>query len=375
MVSQLKTLIQELEEWARHKALPFWADTAQDEQGGWYEDLSLNREPNTEKIRRLRVQARQIYVYSVAHKMKWYSGHEIIPNSLGFMTQYGLSPDTLPGFIHLLASDYSISNNKRDLYDHAFYLLACGWAYHATGERRALTLANEIADFIDYALLSPNGGWRESSEGNLPRRQNPHMHLFEACLALYDITKEKRWMNYAHRIFNLFEIHFFDPKNHAINEFFEDDWKIITGLKGQSVEPGHAAEWVWLLKLYEDYSGVDTSDYAEKLYNRICASKTVFLNDKEHIDGSIIRSTKRLWVQTEFIKAHIAQMARGNTHAENRAVATIKTFFECYLEDNGTWVDQIDNNGLSISTTIPTSTFYHVMCMIHGACEHALIRD
>jgi len=85
-------------------------------------------------------------------------------------------------------------------------------------------------------------------------------------------------------IFNLFEIHFFDPKNHAINEFFEDDWKIITGLKGQSVEPGHAAEWVWLLKLYEDYSGVDTSDYAEKLYNRICASKTVFLNDKEHIE-------------------------------------------------------------------------------------------
>ncbi|MBN9011423.1 MAG: AGE family epimerase/isomerase, partial [Rhizobiales bacterium] len=78
---------------------------------------------------------------------------------------------------------------------------------------------------IDHTLAAPNGGWAESDRHELPRRQNPHMHLFEASLALYEITGEPAHLARASSIFDLFRQRFFDPRHRVIREYFGLDWR------------------------------------------------------------------------------------------------------------------------------------------------------
>lgn len=358
-MSALNKQAQRLERWVRDAALPFWATQARDLDGGWYEHLKLDKSPDAEAIRRLRVQARQVYVYALADRLKWYDGARDVANStFDFMVDKGYMPDGKPGFVHLLEPKCTVHDPRRDLYDHAFFLLAC-----ANVGRRGDKIAAELLKFIEAKMTSKHGGWLEGVPHQLPRRQNPHMHLFEASMAYYDLSGDKSWLKYTNRVYKIFKNHIFDPDHHIIREFFTDDWQYWSVPKGDSAEPGHGVEWVWLLGQYERYSGVDTSKYAEKLYDRAFRGQRDFLNDEEDITGKVRRDTKRLWVQTEVVKCHLAQCERGATANGDMAAAAIEGLFQYYLNDDGSWVDQINSDGKPIAKTIPVSTFYHVICM------------
>ena len=54
---------------------------------------------------------------------------------------------------------------------------------------------------------------------------------------------------------------------------------------------------------------------------------------------------------------------RGQTGAADCAAALIDGLFGLYLNSDGTWNDQLNACGANIATTIPVSTFYHILCM------------
>ncbi len=354
-------------DWAIQAALPFWAERAIDERGGFYEDLDLSARPNVDAIRRVRVQTRQVYVYAQATHLGWYDGREVAQNAFEFMCEVGHEIDGAPGFIHRIKPDYSPQDSKRDFYDHAFYLLGCASLLRLGPHPKALKISQNISQLIND-WQSPHGGWLEGNPASLPRRQNPHMHFLEASMALYTATSQPSHLTAAHKVIELFEAKFFDPNHHIIREFFTEDWQYSLGDLGETAEPGHAAEWVWLLSEYQKHSGRDMSASISKLYNGLIQAD-IFLNDEEDINGNVRRATKRLWVQTELVKAHIAQIERGYTPAQNHAVSALKALKDSYLNDDGTWVDQIDAQGKPCATTIPVSTFYHIFCMISELCR------
>lgn len=358
---------ERLKTWLTSAALPFWAKRGMEAHFGWYEYLTPDRQPAVDAVRRFRVQARQIYTYALAARHGWFDGREIVARGFDFMLEKGLGRDSEPGFIHLLAPDYSVSNPKRDLYDHAFYLLACASVYGLTGNAAAKKTAKDIAAFLNKYLKSAHGGWRESIPESLPRRQNPHMHLFEAFMAWADVDDDPMWRVQADDVFALFEAHFFDPQHNIIREFFGADWSAYPGAKGEETEPGHAAEWVWLLRQYQRMSGVDTSAYANALYENLLSGSYAFQFDVEDLKGNPVRETQRMWVQTELIKAHLAQAEFGVIGAAEMAGALMDGFLRVYLRPDGTWVDQLNACGAVISDTIPTSSFYHIICMISEA--------
>ena len=355
--------------WLRDAALPFWERTAIDEKGGFFEDLALDGTPNPDAVRRVRVQARQIFVYANAHKAGWYESTAVLDRLYDFLMTYGHRRDGAPGFVHRIGPDYAVTDAKRDLYDHAFYLLACASLMNCSGTTKhkdAVALTDELLDFIDTEMGACKG-WTEGVPPSLPRRQNPHMHLFETSMALYDVTEDTRFLARASRIYSLFTAYFFDEDHHIIREFFDNDWQYASGPLGQTAEPGHACEWVWLLGQYEARSGVNTRRYANALYAGALDSGATFLNDEEDINGHVRRDTKRLWVQTELIRAHLAQMEYGDIAAQDKAMAVMAAFRQSYLNPNGTWNDQFDGAGNMIAKTIPTSTFYHIYGMIAEA--------
>ncbi len=371
----LEQKVVPVRQWVIDKALPFWAGSTVDGAGGFCEELSWGGAPNWKAERRLRVQARQIFSYSLAHELGWCDGLPIARRGLNFMLTKGFMPDGHPGFISLLNPDYSVKDARRDLYDHAFYLLALAWQARIGESRAALALADTIILLLDQNLVAENGGYLEGlpqgDPRNALRRQNPHMHLFEAFMSLYDASGEEKYLHRAGQIFELFKNHFFDENTATITEYFHHDWRPARGTQGQSVEPGHMAEWVWLLRQFTARTSINTRPWADQLYQRLCGYDTLLLRDEMNKNGQVLRATRRLWVQTEMVKAHLAQAENGETDSFRLAAAGIEMLASKFLRPDGTWLDMLGDTGLPVIGPVPTSTFYHIMCMVAESCRVA----
>jgi len=355
MQTPLEQSSARLTAWVIDCALPLWAQRGQRDDGSWVEHLYLDGTPDLSAERRWRVLARQIYVYAEASRLGWYDGEKIARRTYEQMRE--------TGYVQRVTPSGQPTERRRDLYDHAFYLLASTGLYRLTGEAEYLAAADDILETLDEDFAHPNGGWRETPRGLLPRRQNPHMHLLEASLYLFSETRKARHLSYAKQVFLLFKKYFFDKEHHIIREYFDRDWTILAGEKGETSEPGHAMEWIWLLHHFEKQSGTSTRNYRHKLYNRTLTERSWFLNDEEDVFGLVRRESKRLWVQTEVIKAHLAMAERGTDGSVEMAAATIDGLFGIYLKPDGTWCDTINVCNTCLATTIPVSTFYHIMCM------------
>ena len=354
-MDDLQRSAKRLRNWCVDFALPYWAEQAQRADKSWVEHLHLDGTPDLEAERRWRVLARQVYVYAKATSSGWYDGRGVAISTYEKLKSVG--------FVHRVNAQGEVTNAMRDLYDHAFYILAASSLYGLTQEKIYLDDAEKLMAWIDSELRHPSGGWKENSNAKLtdPRRQNPHMHLFEASLFLFDVASNPKHLDFAKRVFNLFKAHFFDAG--TISEFFQADWTLESGKDGQTAEPGHAMEWIWLLGQYQKATGINTRGYQSSLYHKTQLRRGWFLNDEEDKERNFRRETKRLWVQTEVIEAHLAMTENQISGAREMASATIDALFPTYLTSEGMWHDQINRCGASIAPTIPVSTFYHILCM------------
>jgi len=355
----LKQSAKRIRGWVIERALPLWVERGQHANGRWVEHLHLDGTPDLSADLRWRVLARQIYVYAEATRWNWFEGEDVARRTYDHMRERG--------YVQRVSADGTVTENRRDLYDHAFFLLASISLYRVTHEDQYIKAVDEICETLDTEFKHPAGGWRETPRGSLPRRQNPHMHLLEAFLYLYNETQNPKHLAYAEEIIELFKSYFFDTENHIIREFFNEDWSFASGNKGTTAEPGHAMEWIWLLFRYEFSSGRDTAYYREALYDQALKERDYFLNDEEDVKGGIRHDTRRLWVQTEVIKAHLTMAENGIAGSADMAAAFIDGLFETYLKPDGTWCDQINACGGEIAGTIPVSTFYHIACMAFEA--------
>jgi len=188
-----------LKEWCALRALPYWAKHAQRPDQSWVEHLHLDGTPDITAERRWRVLARQVYVYAKSTTLGWYDGREIAVSTYTKMKSVG--------YVHRVGPNGDIKNPMRDLYDHAFYVLAASSLYGLTSDKTYLRDAETLLDWIETELSHPNGGWKESNLAGESdaRRQNPHMHLFEASLFLYGITQDPKHLRFAQHVYDLFE--------------------------------------------------------------------------------------------------------------------------------------------------------------------------
>jgi mannose/cellobiose epimerase-like protein (N-acyl-D-glucosamine 2-epimerase family) len=364
IVAALRTLMIE-------HSLPLWAREGWDSsRGGFVERLDPKGSADQLAPRRVRVQARQIYSFALAAQLGWYpQGREIAMKGLDYLLAKAKSPDGRPGFVHLLDHDGRVLNPLRDTYDHAFVLLALATTYELSGDARIREEMDSLVAFLDSGLRSPHGGFIEGIPATLPRRQNPQMHLLEAMIAAFDATHDPAYQQRAGDLFGLFVSSLYDARRQALGEYFEEDWSRIEPLV---VEPGHQAEWVWLLKGFERITGCPTGRYRAQLLDsalRYGDDATGCLIDEGDVEGKVRKSTRRLWPQTEIAKAWIAQAEAGEEGAADQALDALVRLQRYYLSHpvQGAWYDQFDRDGRSLVDAIPASSFYHVICAIAEA--------
>ena len=357
-------------------ALRFWAENACDPRGGVYEQLFMDGSPDADHLRRVRVQARYVYVYAHAAHLGWYKDSKTAcDHAWKFLTGPGfaggdyIAGNGPRGCAHLVTGTGAMHDDMRDTYAQAFVLLSGAWRYKAFDDHAALQIAEETLAFLNTHLKAENGGWYEGlpKPASSMRRQNPHMHLFEAFLALNELTGQAKYLEMAGAMFELFETHFFDADKKALLEFFNPDWTPEND-DGGPTEPGHMMEWCWLLRVYERLSGRNMNAYANALFEGGMAyglnPKLGLLCDAVELDGSPSKPTLRSWPQTELIKASVAQAAAGQLEYLDDAAKAIRALMRYYLDVpvKGGWCDQLNSEGEIISKVMPTSTFYHLFC-------------
>ena len=186
--------------------LPLWSTEGWDDKaGGFVDRLDSDGRADASAPRRVFVQARQIYCYAKAAQMGWYpDGRAIALKGLEHLLSKAKAPDGKPGFVHTLKPDGTVLDPLRDSYDHAFVLLALATVYGLDRDAQIRAEIDALCHFVDTQLRSPHGGVHEGLPVSLPRRQNPHMHLFEAMIAAFDATHDLVFQNRAGNFFACF---------------------------------------------------------------------------------------------------------------------------------------------------------------------------
>jgi mannose-6-phosphate isomerase len=366
-VSVLQEAASAARAWLGEAGLPLWGTAGVDESGSFHERLKFDGRPDLSCPRRMRVQARQLYVYSEAAVRGWWDGARPVADR-GFeaFVRDCWARDGRPGFLHTLTPDLAPLDLKRDTYDHAFGLFALAWYYKLTKEPLALALALEVLDVLDRELADPaSGGFLESRPPALPRRSDPHMHLLEASLEWTEASGHPRFLDLARRMTALFKSRFFDRETGTLREFFAADLGPAEGPSGQVVAPGHHFEWSWLLAWAGRLGAGDAKAEGDALYAyglRHGLDAQGFAIDECDRHGRQVRLSRRAWPQTELIKAYLNQARQGDPAAAEAAGKVTLNFLATYLATDvpGLWMDQFDAAGRGMTEAAPASTLYHV---------------
>ena len=348
-------------------AFETWSNVGWDaERGGFVEQLNMDGTPDADATRRVRVQARQVFSFAKAIEMGWPevdAATTLVEKGLAYIDEHLRHPEG--GFVHLINPDGSVIDARRDLYDHAFMILAGSAAYQTVGSQLGLKIADDAIAYIDANLKDDeHGGWFESSEFELPRRANPHMHLLEAMMEYHAATGSDAALERAAEIVRLFETKFFNPATDVMAEFFENDWSLREPEDQVIWEPGHHYEWASLLGLYEQASRHDSGSWRRRLIHKADRSglnpHSRFAMNSLRSNGEHLDQSSRLWHQLERFRAYLLH---PKTTPLGKSETVLGAIFQHYLDlgPRGGWNDELKPNGQNASERVPASMLYHAV--------------
>ncbi len=354
--------------------LPLWALHGLDHtHGGCWNRLGPGGAPLPDGYKRLLVHARQLYAFTRGAELgaaAW--ARDAAEHAREFLVHHFW--DARHGGWFATTDDGGAPLDRRkDLYDHAFAIFALAHHARATGAAESLRLARETLALVRARLADPRAGgfFERASEEWQPlggsRRQNPHMHLFEALLALHDAAPDACALADARRLLELLERRWLDPASAALREHFDAAWQPLVGDAGERVEPGHHFEWVWLLDRFAALepgsaaAGLGARLFAFAERHGVDADGGVF--DQVALDGRLRLATKRLWPQTERVKALASREPRLRAELEQ----ALGRCFARYADPaSGGWREQLDRDGRVMSDAQNATSVYHV---VFALCE------
>ncbi|MEL6415162.1 MAG: sugar phosphate nucleotidyltransferase, partial [Pseudomonadota bacterium] len=141
-------------------AFDTWSKVGWDEDcGGFVEQLNMDGSPDREADRRVRVQARQVFSFAKAIEMGWPeadTARAIVDRGIAYIDERLRHAEG--GFIHRIDRRGNALDDRRDLYDHAFMILAGAAAYKATDNPTALKIAEDALGYINAHLKDDTHG-------------------------------------------------------------------------------------------------------------------------------------------------------------------------------------------------------------------------
>ncbi len=355
--------------WFLNDALPLWLDQGVDwERGGFAEALEHQQLSNTADFRRLRVTARQIYTFAAATRMDVGGARDAMLHGLDFLLGPARHPDW--GFASKFDLQGHTIDDSRDLYDLAFVCFALAHAYDITQDSELYDEAKRLLQDLIVHLSHPAGGFEEAAPARFPRRQNPHMHLLEACLAWSAHAPGSIFEEQARNLLKLFEAQLFHAETGSLPEYFDKDWTPLRTSGMLTTEPGHHFEWVWLLheaqrlQLLPDSYQASNALYAFATQHGLDTETGMLLGEVSE-KGQLLSPSVRLWPATEWTKAEairISKSAKTPSEGVETAWSTVERFL--HGAPRGLWHETWHPDHGFQPGPSPASSLYHIVMAI-----------
>ena len=315
--------------------LPLWERHGLDRaRGGYWNRLGTELRPTPDGFKRLLVHTRQIYAFSRAAELGAGDWARVAANH-GLEFLVGHFWDSRSGGWFTTTSDAGEPLDRRkDLYGHAFAIFALAEHHRIAHEPESLRLALETLALVRERLADKKHGgyfegasedWRPVDE---PRRQNPHMHLVEALLALHAAAP---------------------------------------GERGQLVEPGHGFEWYALLRRAVELGAhprlIPLAERLRGFAERHGVDRDGGVFDEIARSGAPRATDQRLWPQTERLKALASRLRRfPDPVARKELEAALLRCAARYLDPaTRGWREQLARDGRVLSTAQNATSVYHVV--------------
>ncbi len=370
MAGDLETAMGRAETWLRRAALPLWATRGFDAATGLFEEqLSFAAEPVVTVPRRVMVQCRQIAVFAAAEGSgRFPGGGALATATMRRVIERYHGVDGRPGWVFSIDRDGRPVDTRRDLYAHAFVLFALAGVLRLGRDPVFEAAVDATLAHLDDAFADPRHGgyWDALPRPDGCRRQNPHMHLFEALIALHETTGREDCLVRGRALRDLAVGRFLDSTTGALREVFEEDWRVHPVAGEGSVEPGHLFEWAWLLRRWQFASGDDQSAPVAALLRlargRGLDGRTGRIVDEIGEDGRLRRASSRSWPHAEALKALTTEATLSAKPVVPEVSAILTRLLDVYCRSDlaGGWVDHVDEADRPLSSVMPASTLYHI---------------
>jgi mannose/cellobiose epimerase-like protein (N-acyl-D-glucosamine 2-epimerase family) len=351
-----------------------WAEAGWDrERSGFHEKLDAALRPVPGGRRRLLTCARQLYLWSRGPAIAGLPPRRDLADAAYHYLRDRFRDRRHGGFWFSVDLDGQPLDRRKDLYGHAFVLFALAHYHACFGDPAALELARETDDMLRRHLVLPQGWLAASAEADWRQpetalAQNPHMHLFEAYLALGDVDRDPRWRQGTDEMVALFTARLFDAGPGVLGEFY-DQRGVPHPETGGIVEPGHHFEWSWLLQIDAEQRSARPNPAAERLFDWAIRfgvdAERGGIYDRLDRSGGVLLDTKRIWPLCEGIKAYAARWRCSGAPAMRDGMVRWLDFLAAhYLRPDGKWLESLDRDLGPALTDMPGTTPYHLLMTI-----------
>jgi mannose/cellobiose epimerase-like protein (N-acyl-D-glucosamine 2-epimerase family) len=353
--------------WLLEAMLPLWTGAGFDPRAGQFvEALGESGEP-VPRPRRTLVQARQMLVCCSAGRLGWNGP---------WAERAAAAGEALLARGRTGAGDWIYSFDARgvpadvrtDLYTQAFVILGLAEAGRVLARDDFVAAATTTRRRLQTAWRHPAGGYREGEIAPHAGRQNPHMHLLEAFLALHATTQAADDLAAAAAVAELF-MQALLTSGDRIPEEFDAGWRPI---EGSGAAPGHQFEWAWLLERLRLAGGPDRASTAQALarFGETFGVDTAgFAIDAIGLDGRVRTATARLWPQAERLKAALAGLGPDPSRAATEARWALAAYVDVPVP--GAWRDLRRPDGGVEPGPAPASSGYHLVGALEAFLQSA----
>lgn len=358
---------------------PFWLKLIDNENGGFYGEVTYDLKVNKTSEKGGIQTSRILWFFSAAYCATKNEEYKKAATHAYEFLRDKLIDKEFKGVYWMVDYLGNPIDTRKHVYCQSFAIYALSEYYKATKDKQALDLAMNLFSLVEnIGFNKENSAYLEEfdREWNITPNEmlsengviaeittNTHLHVLEGYTNLYSVTNNRVVGERLKELIYTFYNKIYDKEQHLLKIFFDSEWNTIIDVKSY----GHDIEASWLID--DAYKALNLKDESiEKMIIDIAYNIKAQIQE----DGSLINEsengvkdyTRVWWVQVEAMVGYLNAYERTHDESFLNIVNNLMTYTMKNMVDpreGGEWYWSIEPNGKPTERSVIESwkTPYH----------------